>query len=219
MQSETQAETQAGELDGRVEPRTNLFMAATLLSGGREIVVKIRDLSTSGAQIEGCDFPEVGSVMILVRGGLRVRGHVTWSTERRCGLHFSTHISVPNWMASPVNREQQRVDHAVAAVKAGAVPTATASDPRALAVDELVEDLKRVAKLLEMLGDAFAGDLEIVTRHGVMLQNLDIALQTITALAASVCTADFRCDSGDSVSRVRLEDLRVSCDQALGAKG
>ncbi len=209
-----QAKSRDGELNGRVDPRTNLFMAATVISGERSIAVKIRDLSSSGAQVEGREFPEVGSAMTLVRGRLSVRGHVTWSAERRCGLHFTKRISVSGWMASPVNGEQQRVDHVVAVVKAGAVPKATPGHPHPPAVEGLADDLRRVSKLLETLGDDLASDPAIVTGHGVMLQNLDIALQTLTVLAETVGSGE---DPGDAVNRVRLDDLRISCDQALGA--
>ena len=200
-----------GEVEGRTDPRTNLFLAASLISGERSIAVKIRDLSTSGGQVEGLEFPEVGSAMTLVRGSLSVRGHVAWSAERRCGLHFSTRISVSGWIASPANGEQQRVDHLVALVKAGAGPPAMPSHAPS-AAEELAGDLTRVSKLLEMLGDELASDPAIVTGHGVLLQNLDIALQTLTVLAETVGGGD----DSDAVNLVRLNDLRISCDQALG---
>lgn len=203
-----------GGPDGRAAPRTNLFMAARLHAAGGAHAVKIRDLSAVGAQIESSLFPEVGSAMTLVRGRLSVQGHVAWSTERRCGLHFSTRISVPDWMANPINLEQQRVDHLVAVVKAGGVPYAAPDYRQAGVAQEIAEDLKGVAQLLEMLGDALAGDPAIVTGHGVTLQNLDIAAQTLTALAGST-HAD---SSKRAASMVRLADLRINCAQALESR-
>ena len=154
--------------EGRETARVNLFMAATLHSSGVETAVKIRDLSATGAQIECSLLPAVGSSMTLTRGRLSVHGHVAWCTERRCGLHFSTRIAVADWMANPVNREQQRVDHVVALVKAGAAPLAPrASVPApqvAAGVDDVGEDLRRVSRLLGSLGDALANDPAIVIR-------------------------------------------------------
>ena len=65
-----------------------------------------------------------------------------------------------------------------------------------------------------MLGDALAGDAAIVTRHQMSLQNLDIAVQTLTALVAALG------DDGaaDAVNSLRLEELRISCAQALQAR-
>ena len=51
--------------------------------------------------------------MTLVRGSLSVLGLVAWRNESRCGLKFASPVSVRAWMANPVNREQQRVDHVV----------------------------------------------------------------------------------------------------------
>lgn len=189
-------------------------MAATLHTAGVAHPVKIRDLSAVGAQIESSLLPEVGSEMTLARGALSVLGHVSWCTERRCGLHFSAPISVQNWMANPVNREQSRVDHAVAAVKAGAVPIAPPDRRKAAMSPGVAEDLGLVSQLLEILGDALAGDPEIVTRHGITLQNLDIAVQTLTVLAETMHTGV----RPNAASVARLNELRAICDVALQAK-
>jgi hypothetical protein len=204
-----------GRVEGRQAVRVNLFMAATLRASGVETAVKIRDLSATGAQIECSLSPDIGSPITLTRGRLSVAGNVTWCTERRCGLHFSRRISVPDWMANPVNREQQRVDHLVAAVKAGAVPLVirNSEGPAGVTADGIGEDLRRVSQLLENLGDTLAGDPAIVARHGTTLQNLDIAMQTLIALAetmqANPPTA--------AASIARLDELRTSCSQALQA--
>lgn len=202
------------ELDDRAAERTNLFLAATLHSGDSACPVKIRNLSATGAQVEGVSPPDVGCVMTLVRGRLSVRGHVCWSTQHRCGLHFSARVSVRDWMANPVNAEQQRVDHAIAMVKAGAVPIGPAAYHEWAAADGLVADLNGVSKLLEMLSNALADDPAVVTGHGIALQNLDIALQTLTALAAMVHVEAAEREAGV----VRLDELRISCAQALQAR-
>lgn len=198
-------------VDGRQAVRVNLFMAATLHTAGVAQPVKIRDLSAVGAQIESSLLPEVGSEMTLSRGPLSALGHVAWCTERRCGLRFSAPVSVQAWMANPVNREQSRIDHVVAAVKAGTVPIAH-SDRRKVATSPGVAgDLMRVSRLLEILGDALAGDPEIVTRHGTTLQNLDIAIQTLTTLVATMRTGD----PENATSIARLAELRISCAEAF----
>jgi len=201
----------SGGPEARVVVRVNLFMAATLHASGVATQVKIRDLSAQGAQIESSLLPEVGSAISLSRGLLSAEGHVTWCTERRCGLHFSAPISVQDWMANPVNRQQQRVDHVVALVKSGAVPLVAPVHRVAGAAGGVAEDLMRVSQLLESLGDALANDPAIIAQHGTALQNLDIAMQTLTVLAETMQKGA----PADAKSIARLDELRTSCAEAL----
>ncbi len=198
--------------DGRREARTNLFLAATMLAGGSSAAVKIRDLSPVGAQVESFACPEVGSAISLERGRLSVHGRVSWSTKLRCGVRFATRISVRDWMANPVNFEQSRVAPAVASVDAGAVPLAARAE-RNPPADGLAEDLALVSSLLEISSQGLASDPAIVKAHGLKLQNLDIALQTVTVLAAIEAAIEPQRSAGIR----RLEELRLSGSQALAA--
>ncbi len=203
-----------GGAEARTAARTNLFMTAALYWGDSVHDVKIRDLSETGAQIESSVFPPVGCETTLIRGPLSVWGHVTWRTERRCGLHFSSQISVGKWMASPVNREQQqRIDQLIAVVKAGADPRAIPALGGAAAEVGIADDLTRVSRLLESLGNALATDPAIAIRHGAALRNLDIAVQKLAALAEAT-----RVDVPNSADKLnRLAELRASCAAALQA--
>jgi len=200
--------------EARATARTNLFMAATLHTADGAHPVKIRDLSAAGAQIESSLLPEVGSEITLARGPLSVQGRVTWGAARRCGLQFSSPISVPDWMANPLNRQQKRVDQVVALVKAGAAPPEMSTQKNALTPALTAEDLRRVSRLLEILGEALASDSSIVVKHGIQLQNLDIALQTLAALAETIERNDAECESKFD----RLAELRISCAEALRGK-
>ena len=202
---------QRGSPEARGTVRVNLFMAATLHASGVATAVKIRDLSATGAQIESALLPEVGSPMTLSRGRLSVQGQVAWRTERRCGLQFTSQISVPDWMANTVNREQNRVDQIVTAVKAGVVPLTVPGNQSSKPRPGVTEDLRSVAQLLECLGDALVGDPAIIAQHGIVLQNLDIAVQTLNVLAETL-RAGFPVDAA---SLVRLGQLRTSCAAAL----
>jgi hypothetical protein len=204
-----------GRVEARATVRTNLFMTATLHAANVATPIKIRDLSPAGAQIETSLLPDVGSAVTLVRGCLSVHGHVAWCSERRCGLHFSSQISVKDWMTNTVNGEQQRVDHVVAMVKAGAVPIAPAASRNAGHPESVADDLRRVSQLLENLSDALASDPAVIAQHGLVLQNFDIAMQTLTALAEAT-------QSGgpvDAATIVRLDELRASCREALRSGG
>lgn len=199
-----------GAPEARLDTRKNLFMAATLHAAGIATLVKIRDLSATGTQIESEPLP-VGSAITLTRGALRVDGKVAWSSGHRCGLHFSSPISVSDWMANPVNREQGRVDHVVMAVKAGMAPPAATGPHRAPSAHEAEAVISAVAGLLEILGDALASDPAVVGKHGGPLQNLDIAQQTLMTLVETMHDGG----TDKSASIARLAELRASCAEAL----
>lgn len=203
-----------GVAEARATARTNLFMAATLHAADVAHPVKIRDLSAAGAQIEGSLLPEIGAEVTLARGILSVQGHVTWCAARRCGLQFNSPISVPDWMANPLNRQQQRVDQVVALVKAGTVPLEMSTQRNAVTPTLTAEDLRRVSQMLEILGDALSSDPSIVVKYGIQLQNLDIALQTLAALAETIGGDGAECEASFN----RLAELRTSCVEALRGK-
>ena len=203
-----------GAAEARATSRTNLFMAATLHVDGVARPVTIRDLSAAGAQIESTLRLEIGSEATLSRGPLSVQCHVAWCTNRRCGLHFALPVLVQEWMAGSLNRQQQRADHVVASVKVGTVSFEAPAPPKAATPAHAAEDLQRVSRVLEILGNALASDPAVVVKHGIHLQNLDIALQTLTALAGSMQTDD----PEYIVNVARLAELRITCLEALRTK-
>lgn len=205
------------EADARGATRASLYLAASLYCDGTASPVKIRNISSTGALVEGAAIPSIGSLVQLVRGNSIVHSLVAWSADGKCGLKFSGSVDVREWIAAPSNTEQQRVDEVVRLVKAGAVPLPVPQldEPGSPSnvpgrPQDVSADLRRACELLGNLANAFAGDLDIVTRHGSALQNLDIAMQVITAVDAAV--------SGESdivLDATKLLALRKSADQAL----
>lgn len=176
-------------------------------------------MSTSGALLEAGALPFRGMRARLVRGSLMADGLVVWANTGRCGLKFDGLIDVKKWLTPVSNSEQGRVDQIVHLVKSGTAPLAVSSanswaptGSPSLGVDQdLAEDLSRVAILLQMLGDELSDDTDVIIRHGARLQNLDIVLQTIVALEASI-----RCGPAEQQPMlVKLKDLRKSAVQAL----
>ena len=74
----------------------------------------------------------------------------------------------------------------------------------------LAGDLRRVAELLDKLGGELANDPEVVTRHGIALQGLDISSQLVAVIEAIIAE-----DHEVGVGPVKLQALRRSADQAL----
>lgn len=189
--------------DARLAPRASLYLAAVLSCDGTHTSVKIRNISSSGALLEGAQIPEVGSSAKLTRGNLSAEGFVAWAP-----------IKVQQWRASTLNTEQARIDDIVRQLNAGIAPS-SAADPNEdfvrLQNTELSDHLGVALALLEALSEVIAGDAEMVLRNGAELQKLDIAMQLIAAISLIMSG---RSESVSDAS-ARLSGLRRSADQAL----
>ena len=200
--------------DGRRQRRSSIFLAAVLRAGSEQAPVKIRNMSPNGAMIESPVTPPAGSKVDLMRGSLVARGTVVWSSANRCGLRFVSEVSVKDWLAAPTKVHQQRVDEIVALVKAGGRDlTPEPSVSRGVRCPEqLIDDLSAVVRLMQDLEDELASSNETLERHGLKLQNLDIAMQMVRAVANELASGNGQ----EPLNIARLEDLRVACAQALG---
>ena len=68
--------------------RSRVLMVAKLATPARDIDVRIRDISSGGARIEGVDLPRPGSDVILERGGFQGFARVIWSHGNAAGIQF-----------------------------------------------------------------------------------------------------------------------------------
>jgi hypothetical protein len=102
------------EDDPRSDPRSSVFLTAVLYAGAAQTPVRIRNLSTQGALLEGADLPAEGTIVQIRRGSLSAAGDIAWSRDQHCGLRFAALIEVASWIdrAGPVG--QQRIDAAIA---------------------------------------------------------------------------------------------------------
>jgi len=206
--------------DARRQQRSSMFVSAVLAAGSEQAAVKVRNMSANGAMIESPLIPPPGTDVLLIRGALAAQGTIMWSSNDRCGVQFASALSVKEWLAPPARTGQQRVDELVALAKAGMLPASGVAtgdsdqSRRPRSQEQLVEDLGAVARLLQDLEDDLASSDETLARHGIKLQNLDIAMQMVRAIAQELRSAD----KGPPASLARLEDLRVACAQALGTR-
>lgn len=102
------------EGDPRSDPRSSVFLTAVLCAGATQSPVRIRNLSTQGALLEGDNLPAAGTIVQIRRGSLSAAGDIAWSSDQHCGLRFAAIIEVASWIdrAGPVG--QQRIDAAIA---------------------------------------------------------------------------------------------------------
>jgi hypothetical protein len=198
-------------------PRKNLLLSATIDAAGIQAPVRIRNLSGSGAMLDGADLPDPGIRVLLRRSAVEMGAQVVWRNATRCGVRFDTSVvTVDEWVAGARSRNfagqqgQARVDAIQDAVRSGAAlaaePAATPVGLSAAALDgRIVEELGQVRLLLDSLGEALVEDPHVVQQHMQTLQNLDRASQILDHLAAIL-------GSGDrlgAVQGVAMQDLKA----------
>ena len=209
-----------GSAEDRIAPRTNLLLAATAQVGGRHLPIRIRNLSDTGAMIEGAGLPEAGRSLILTRGDLQVAATVAWAAGGRRGVRFAGPTPVNEWTGGKPKaidctglRDQRRVDAIQAEARANPItgralrsPEAPATHPAVPDLDaRLADEIGYVQRLLEGLGDELIGDLLLIQRHGKSLQSLDLVGQILGHVSA-ILRAE---DKAAVVEDIGMEDLRA----------
>lgn len=177
---------QASPVDARQERRTSLFVMATLYANSGSWPVRVRDLSSAGALVEGAILPPEGTSIRLNRGTLSVVGEIIWCRDGRAGLRFDSNLSVADWLPrGRASMAQQRVDEMVQHAK-----SSITADPPVLAAQQLLQSKKINVGELEQLGAAIdslaldlAADEHVFARHMAKLQTLDLVSQTLRKLA------------------------------------
>jgi hypothetical protein len=203
--------------DRRVARRTNLLLTASIEFGGKTTQVRIRNVSETGALIEGSHVPIKGARLILKRADLEIGASVAWSSAGKAGIRFDEPLPVEVWSgAKPKQREsgglreQRQVDAVQHAVRAGLPTTAYEAEPPQSAIEgelntRIADEIKYVARLIESLGDQLSGDPVILHKHARSLQSIDLANQILSHLAALI-TAD---DPAARVAEIGMTDLRA----------
>lgn len=180
-------------------PRSKLLLAGTIESAGMKSPVRIRDLSESGALLEGPAFPLVDTILTLTRLAVQIDARVVWHRPPKCGVEFLGQISIPEWISGkpgPANFGQARVDVIQAAVRAGTpIPLDASGGDEPVELDSLDDrigtELTHMRGLLEAMSSELASDPDVVHRHSAMLQNFDLVGQILGHLTA-ILSADDR---------------------------
>lgn len=215
----TPSEDSLGGSSGQPTPRPqrkNLMLSASIESAGIQAAVRIRNLSETGAMLDGPALPEPGARLVLRRAEIETGATVIWRQGARCGVHFDAIAAcVDEWVtgkrpASFAGKQgQARVDAIQSAVRSGvtmiAEPVAPAPGLSRDALDQrLSEEIVHVQRLIDTLGEALVEDPAMLQRHMRVLQNLDRASQILEHLG-NVLGSD---DRGAAVQGVAMQDLR-----------
>lgn len=167
----------------RIELRTNMFVLATISALSASGPVKIRNLSPSGALVEGAVLPPAGEQVELRRGARVAYGRVAWCQNGKAGLRFDGRLQISDWMPNG-DQGQQRVDSVVEELKDNGVTASSLVDSSISQFARLApSDLRRLARELDVLADEFAEDIYVVGRFGTKLQTLDIVSQVLRRLS------------------------------------
>lgn len=184
--------------EARAYARTNTMLAATLEFDGVQHPVSVRNLSASGAMVDGRHLPLQGQGVTLWRDGQRIPAQVVWTARNRCGLAFGAHVKVDQLIkrpklsgpAAPPPSHQARVDAIQHALRENrSIPTFNETEALvgAAAVGKrLVDEVGYAQRLVEMVGEALANDSYVLTRYAVVLQQLDEAEQLLRKLSGEL---------------------------------
>ena len=184
----------AGAFDARNGHRSNVFLAAVIHAGGSCYPVRIRNLSRSGALIDGNDVPGEGEAIRLQRGPHSAIATVVWRRGGACGVVFSSAVPVREWTAyGAAHKGQRRVDSIVASVRARATPLASAATPSAAAAGNCpvtAAELHLVSGRLRAVTADLARDPAVIEGSAGALQELDAATEKLVELAARIRTGE-----------------------------
>lgn len=170
----------AASHEGRHCERIHLFLGAVLQSGSGCCPVHIRNISPSGALIEGSIVAAKGEELVLKRVGLEASATIVWKIGRKAGIAFASTIHVADWISKRPSAHQARVDDMVQAIRSGSVerPGEIGEKPP-LPPDSLIEaELEALKYYLGELEHGLAADVVVAAAHPE-IQLLDVALQSI----------------------------------------
>jgi hypothetical protein len=163
----------------RSESRANVFLAAVLQDRGSSTAVRIRNLSRSGALVEGPSLPPLGARVRLVRGHLQAAGDLAWSNPGQAGINFERLIDVEAWVKRPGHASQQRVDDIVTALRnpgRGSFDLQDSEDPPSIA---------NISESLERLCERLSAKPNMSLEFGEELLKLDSIAQDLKRLCGN----------------------------------
>jgi hypothetical protein len=167
-----------GGAEARAARRSNVFLTATLVTAGRSLPVRVRNISARGALVDGANLPPEGAPVDLRRGKLVANGEIAWSTGGVCGVRLHEDIDVEEWTQRTGHSGQQAVDQIVALVRrpaTGAGPGA-ATDIRPSPRDD---QLSAISEDLDAACERLAGNSEFVASCAEDLVKLDSIAQRL----------------------------------------
>ena len=111
---------ESGITQNRRTRRSHVLMAASIEADGVAVAVKLRNLSSEGALVEGDQLPAVGSSVIFRKRELNQSGRDAWVTAGRAGIAFDAKLDPDAVLRHvPRSRPLAKLDFRRPRIKAG----------------------------------------------------------------------------------------------------
>lgn len=166
--------------------RRNMFLGAILGQGSERWPVKIRNMSPLGVLIDSPTVPQPNSPVELTRGRLVAEGRVVWSESKRCGIRFSSQVSIEDWLApvqvqllAPAKAPRTRP-------QAGDLEPATPALATVHPAPGIVSALPEIANLVEQVARTLARDPQFLRNYMPEGRKLICAMQMLTELCGEL---------------------------------
>jgi hypothetical protein len=180
----------------RIAARANLMLAASIEGPGFNASVRIRNLSETGALLEGPDLPPVGSSFRLSRLKMHIAGTVVWLRAPRCGVRFEGPTSVSDWIAGNSTAGSKGAAGSVLARANAPLPGGDGANrpegvqsPRAIDY-RIARELSSLQELLKQAASELEGEPGARDRVGPVLEKLAAATEIAGQLALVLTSRD-----------------------------
>ena len=198
------------------DPRTKVLLTAQIFGDGGERPVRIRNMSASGAMLEGTVLPPAGARLTLARADLRMDAEVVWSSPGRCGIRFDDTVVVSDWISGTAatarsQSGQARIDALQADIRSGLVPKVPVEDvarpPAALENIEarLAEEVAYLRRLVQTIGEELSDEPIMLHRYLRTLQQFDVIGQALGHVVAVLEAPD----KAAAVQAIGMQDMRA----------
>ena len=167
--------------------RTHLLLGAVLYSKLGSCPVHVRNISETGAMIEGLIVPEQSETLILKRGTLEASATIVWKAGRKAGVAFSSTIFVSDWISKRPSVQQERVDDVIHSFRSGILSReGVACEQRVAPTFSMLEaELEALKGYLDELENGLTSDVVIIATHPE-IQLLDVAQQAVDRIMRSL---------------------------------
>ena len=164
----------------REDSRSNVFLSATLYWARMQSPVRVRNLSGTGAMLDGAGLPGEQTEVELRRGSLSIRGEVVWHRGNLRGVRFRGPVTVSEWVRKPGNGDQRAIDRSIASIRNGDTSSDLRSIPAGADQPETLEDF---ATELQRICERLAGSPVMTVSFGEDLVRLDALAHRLMALS------------------------------------
>lgn len=142
--------------------------------GAEPLPVRVRNMSRRGALLDGTSLPVAGTSVRLVRGALTADAVVAWQQRDQAGIRFSGEIDVEQWVRRIGHGAQQRIDEAIARLRAHRRRPLPAELENSLSLAQMSAELDEISERLADSPEMTVELAEQLLRLSVLARNLQL---------------------------------------------